>query len=134
MPEGPLETLEQSLLGETALPTLPLKERLQRLVEHAAQRVPVIATLPRLEDLTPGRAVTNAEGTFYLSELELPIDHRHGEFAVSSRTAKVSASRSQNLRRITAGTLPALLCGGSARNSPMTTRVSLPSTTIFRVV
>jgi uncharacterized protein YprB with RNaseH-like and TPR domain len=79
---GDLERLEESLLGEKA-PLLSLKERLQRLVAVAERRVPAATPRPALEDVAPGRPVSNARGDFFLSEVELPIDHLHGDVALS---------------------------------------------------
>src|SRR5262245_13069731 len=85
--DGELDQLEESLIGETA-PTLPLKERLQRLVAVTARRSGTPVTVPALEDLAPGRPVTNEDGEFFLSEIELPIEHCHGELSLSRlRTA-----------------------------------------------
>jgi uncharacterized protein len=82
-----LERLEESLLGEKA-PLLSIKERLQRLVTVASQRTRPVVSWPALEDLAPGRPVSNARGEFFLSEVELPIDHLHGDVALSRlRTA-----------------------------------------------
>src|SRR5262245_45450886 len=79
---GDLERLEESLLGERA-PALSLKERLQRLVAVAERRSPVSTPRPALEDVAPGRPVSNARGDFFLSEVDLPIDHLHGDVALS---------------------------------------------------
>jgi uncharacterized protein YprB with RNaseH-like and TPR domain len=87
--DGALGELEENLLGEKA-PLLPLKERLQRLVAVAERRTTGAAalTLPALEDLAPGRPVANDRGEFFLSEIELPIEHCHGELSLSRlRTA-----------------------------------------------
>jgi uncharacterized protein YprB with RNaseH-like and TPR domain len=78
-----LVALEQALVGEPAPAELSLKERLQRLVAVAAQRTPSVAALPALEELAPGLPVSNARGEFFLSETSLPIDHFHGEVALS---------------------------------------------------
>src|SRR5688572_22977230 len=77
-----LDRLEESLLGEKA-PLLSIKERLQRLVSVTAQRTRPVVSWPALEELAPGRPVTNARGEFFLSEVELPMDHRHGEVVLS---------------------------------------------------
>jgi uncharacterized protein YprB with RNaseH-like and TPR domain len=82
-----LDQLEENLLGGTA-PLLPLKERLQRLVAVAsAQRRPAV-TLPSLEEVAPGRPVANERGEYFQCEMSLPIDHLHGDIALSRlRTA-----------------------------------------------
>lgn len=78
---GDLDRLEQNLLGETA-PLLSLKDRLQRLVAVAERRTRTVA-LPALEEVAPGRAVANARGDFYLLDFELPLQHFHGDVALS---------------------------------------------------
>jgi uncharacterized protein len=82
-PRGDLETLEESLLGEKT-PLLPLKERLQRLVAVATQRArPVASVWPTLEEVAPGRPVENARGTCFISDVDLALDHHHGDVALS---------------------------------------------------
>src|SRR5687767_5577340 len=82
-----LPELEQDLLGESA-PLLPLKERLERLIAVASLRARPVTTGPSLEELAPGRPVQNERGEFYLSEMTLPLDHLHGDVALSRlRTA-----------------------------------------------
>jgi uncharacterized protein YprB with RNaseH-like and TPR domain len=97
---GDLERLEESLLGERA-PLLSLKERLQRLVAVAERRVPSSSSArPALEDVAPGRPMANARGEFFLSEVELPIDHLHGDVALS----RLRSADAENVR-ILAGDL-----------------------------
>lgn len=85
-----LDRLEETLLGEKA-PLLSIKERLQRLVSVTTQRTRPVVSWPALEELAPGRPVTNARGEFFLSEVELPMDHLHGEVALSRlRTARAA--------------------------------------------
>jgi uncharacterized protein YprB with RNaseH-like and TPR domain len=79
--DGPLDQLEESLLGESA-PDLSLKDRLQRLVTVASQRTAVRAA-PALEDVAPGRPTSNERGEFFLSEMDLPIEHNHGDLSLS---------------------------------------------------
>ena len=79
---GDLDRLEENLLGENT-PLLSLKERLQRLVTVATQRTRPVVAWPSLDDLAPGRPVSNARGEFFLSEVELPIDHLHGDVGLS---------------------------------------------------
>jgi len=82
-----LDRLEETLLGERA-PLLSIKDRLQRLVTVAAQRTRPVVSWPALEDLAPGRPVSNSRGEFFLSEVDLPIEHLHGDVALSRlRTA-----------------------------------------------
>jgi uncharacterized protein YprB with RNaseH-like and TPR domain len=84
VPHADLEHLEENLLGEKA-PLLPLKERLQRLVAITTERAarPRDVRWPTLEDVAPGRPVENARGTFFQSDVELPIEHHHGDVALS---------------------------------------------------
>ena len=90
---GDLERLEESLLGEKA-PLLSLKERLQRLVAVAERRAPVSTRRPSLEDVAPGQPVANARGEFFLSEVELPVEHLHGDVALS----RLRAADAENVR------------------------------------
>src|SRR3954468_13268197 len=78
---GDLDRLEQNLLGETT-PLLSLKERLQRLVSVAERRTRTVA-LPLLEDVAPGVPVANERGEYFQLDFDLPIDHLHGEVALS---------------------------------------------------
>jgi uncharacterized protein len=84
VPHGDLEHLEENLLGEKT-PLLPLKERLQRLVAVATERTarPRDVRWPTLEDVAPGRPHENARGTCFLSDVDLPLEHHHGDVALS---------------------------------------------------
>ena len=81
-PHGDLDRLEETLVGEKT-PLLPLKERLQRLVAVASLRARPVPVWPSLDELAPGRPTANARGECFLSDVELPIDHRHGDVALS---------------------------------------------------
>jgi uncharacterized protein YprB with RNaseH-like and TPR domain len=92
---GELDRLEQNLLGESA-PLLSLKDRLQRLVTVASQRSRPVKAWPSLDELAPGRAVSNARGEFFLSDVELPLDHLHGDVGLA-RLHTASATNVQVL-------------------------------------
>ena len=77
-----LEALEASLLGASP-PGLSLKERLQRLVDVASRgHGPARRAVP-LEELVPGRIVSNERGDFFLVEHELDLDTYHGDLPLS---------------------------------------------------
>jgi uncharacterized protein YprB with RNaseH-like and TPR domain len=78
---GDLDRLEQNLLGETA-PLLSLKDRLQRLVAVAERRTRTVP-LPALEDIAPGVAIANERGEYFQLDFDVPIDHLHGDVALS---------------------------------------------------
>ena len=91
---GDLDRLEQTLIGDVS-PLASLKERLERLVTvttlRAARPAP---SWPSLDELAPGRPTSNDRGEFFLSEVDLPIDHRHGEVAL----CRLHAADAANVR------------------------------------
>ena len=90
-PAAGLEGLEAELLGGTA-EGLSLRDRLQRLVDAAARgRGPGVRAAP-LEDLVPGRSVSNPRGEFFLVEHELHLDSYHGDLPLSRLNAVAADS------------------------------------------
>ena len=84
---GGLEALESSLLGGTE-GGLTLKQRLERLVAVASRAAALRerAAAPRLvplEELIQGRRVENERGEFFVVEMDLHLDGRHGDLPLS---------------------------------------------------
>jgi uncharacterized protein len=82
LPANDLPGLEAALLGAPG-EGLSLKDRLERLVAAAARARPRRPEPVSIEDLVPGRSITNERGRFYLVEYDRHLESRYGDVPLS---------------------------------------------------
>lgn len=92
-PEGLLELqdLERETLG-AAPEGLSLKARLERLIAATATGAARRSSGPSLQEVAPGRVVTNEQGQFYTIEHDVHLDHFHGDIPLARLRAVSSDS------------------------------------------